>query len=96
MIPPHLLNKLLVSIAKKLKISPGVAHVLLLLLMTMMTIGFRYSNSDYWRVISDPIFLIVWFGICTFVVLITWLTKGEYRKIWWQVKPWQGNSPVKQ
>jgi hypothetical protein len=86
MFPPSLINKLLVLVAKVLKVSPGVAHVLLMLLVT---IGFGVSNPRSWAAFTDPIFLMIWLGVCTFVVLITWVTKGEYRKIWWQVKPWQ-------
>lgn len=86
MLPSSLVNKLLISVAKSIKVSPGVAHVLLL---SLMTIGFAASNPDSQKMFSDQFFLIIWFGSCAFVVLITWLTKGEYRKIWWQVKPWQ-------
>jgi len=86
MIPSFLINKALVWIAKKLKVSPGVAHIMFMLLLTALVSIFEDTTGSMF---SDRVFLTIWFGFCAFVVLVTWLTKGEYRKIWWKAKPWQ-------
>jgi hypothetical protein len=74
-------NLLLVKLAHALNLSPGVVHVLLLGVVTV-----AYGAHEYhpFSSFSDPVFLFLWFAVCSAAIAITWLTKGEYRAIWWQ------------
>ena len=81
-----LINRIIVFIATKLKVSPGVAHILL---MCLVTLAFGLANPDGFQVFKEAFFLKIWIGICVLVVMITWLTKGEYRNIWWKAEPWK-------
>ena len=84
-----LVNRLIIFIARKLGISPLFAHILLMLLVT---VGYGFANPSGWRVFSEPIFLVIWFGICAFVILVTWITKGDYRKHWSNAEFWKENN----
>ena len=77
--PSTLVNKLLIWLARTLEISPGLAHILLLSLMTTAYGLFEYKPFSSFNQTS---FLVIWFGFCTAVLLMTWLAKGEFRKIW--------------
>ena len=81
-------NRLLIFIARKFGISPLLAHILLMLLITLL---YGFTNPSGWRDFSEPFFLFFWFGICSFVVLVTWITKGEYRKHWSNAAFWREN-----
>lgn len=83
-----LVYRLIIFIARKLGVSPLFAQILLLILVT---IGFGFENPSGWRAFSDPIFIVIWFGFCAFVVLVTWVTRGEYRKYWSDAKFWREN-----
>jgi|TARA_B110000240_G_C13237681_1_gene341788 threonine/homoserine/homoserine lactone efflux protein len=84
-----LVNRLILFVARKIGISPLFAHCLL---MVVVTVGFGFANPSGWHEFSDPIFLIIWFGICTFVIFVTWVSKGEYRKHWTNAAFWKENS----
>lgn len=81
-----LVNRLIIFFARKLHVAPGVAHVLLLFLVS---IGYGAINPDGFHAFTAPFFTLIWVGLCSFVVLATWLTKGDYRKIWWRAEPWR-------
>ena len=83
-----LVNRLIIFIARKLGVSPLFAHILL---MILVTVGFGFANPSGWGWFSDPIFLVIWFGICALVVITTWVTKGEYFKYWSDAKFWREN-----
>jgi hypothetical protein len=83
-----LMNKLIVATARKLGVSPLYAHILLLLLVTL---GFGFTNPLGWMQFLEPIFVLIWFCICAFVIFITWITKGKYRKYWTDAKYWKEN-----
>jgi hypothetical protein len=84
-----LVNRLIMVIAKNLGISPLFAHILLLI---FVTVGYGFANPSGWSQFSEPIFLVIWFGICVFVIFITWVTKGEYRKYWANADFWKENK----
>jgi hypothetical protein len=84
-----LVNRALVFLARSFGLSPGVVHVLLLLLVT---IGYGAKEYRPFSSFREPLFVGVWFGLCAAVVLITWQTKGEYRRIWWKAAPWKQDS----
>jgi len=69
-----------------LKISPGAAHILMLIIISF---AFAYMNPNGPEVFLFPKFSSFWIGACVFIVIITWLTKGEFRKYWWRAKPWK-------
>ena len=84
-----MVNSLLIFIARKLKISPLLAHILL---MTLLTVCVGFANPSGWTTFADISFTLYWVVVCTIVVLITWITKGEYRKQWKEKDYWQENS----
>ena len=79
-------NTLIIAIARKLNISPLVAHILL---MCVVTILYGVLGPDGFKDFLAPVFLMIWFGICSLVVLITWVSKGELRSSWTKAEPWQ-------
>ena len=81
----RLVNWLLVKMARAMRISPGLAQVLILV---AMTIAIQFSEHTRFRS-TRPDEIGIWLAICALVVLITWLTKGEHRKLWWRARPWQ-------
>jgi len=81
-----LVNRLLVWLARVLHVSPGVAHVLLLSLMMVLYVALEPTPFSS---LNDPMFFVFFIGISAIVVLVTWLTKGEYRKHWWKSEPWR-------
>jgi len=84
-----MINLLLIFIARKLNISPLLSHILLL---SLVTIGYGFLNPDGWISFTDILFLKIWFGFCFFVIFITWVTKGKYKKYWISRKYWQDNK----
>lgn len=79
-----LVNKFIVWIARRLRVSPLIAHVLV---MALVTVG--YGLATGWADFRRPLFPVYWLGICGLVVLVTWLTKGALIKDWVRVEPWQ-------
>ena len=80
-----LVNKLLIWMAGKLGCSPLVAH---LLLMMLVTIGFGFMNPDGFGFFDKADAALIWFSFCAFVVFMTWITKGEHRRAWLSAKGW--------
>lgn len=80
-----LVNWLLVSLARLLRISPGLAQVGILVLMSFFAFAQGHPPIHF----TDPVELSYWIGICAAVVLVTWLTKGKHRRIWWRASPWR-------
>lgn len=78
-----LINKLLVWMARTLGISPGLAHVFLLFLVT---VGFGAFEYEAFSSFHSPVFVSFWVGVCALVIVVTWLTQGELRRTWWQAK----------
>ena len=80
-----LVNWLLVSLARWLRISPGLAQVAVFVSMSF----FRHAQKHPPIRLTDPVELTYWISICAAVVLLTWLTKGKHRRIWWRAGPWR-------
>jgi hypothetical protein len=76
---------LIISLARKLGISPLFSQ---LVLLAGITIGFGFANPQGWRFFEGP-GILIWGGICGFVVLITWAMQGEYRKYWTDAEFWK-------
>lgn len=85
-----ILNIILVYFARIFGLSPGIVHVILL---GFVTIAFGALNPESFSVFFEAFFNIMWFGLCAIVVLVTWLTKGKYRPIWWKAEYWKNGIP---
>ena len=84
-----IMNKLIINLAINLKIAPGIAHIIILFIVSL---GYLFVSPDGLKDFKDPFFIKMWFGICSLIVFVTWLTKGKYRKMWWLAKPWQSSN----
>ena len=80
-----LVNKLIIWLANRLGCSPLVAHILI---MMLVTIAFGFMNPDGFGFFDKGYAGLIWFSLCAFVVCITWITKREHRKAWLSAKGW--------
>jgi hypothetical protein len=78
-----LINRLLIWLARTLHISPLLAHVLLLV---PVSIGFGAQSQ--WVIFLRPLEGAIWLAVCAAVVLATWLTKGKSIGDWAKAGPW--------
>lgn len=85
----YLVNRLLVWMARKLNIAPILAHVILLILVTLL---FLLVDPSGWNALAEPAGFSIWFGIGAIVILVTWLSKGKLRSDWLRAKPWQDQA----
>jgi hypothetical protein len=84
--PSSLVNRLLVWLARALHVSPGIAQVMLLCLMMLLYVALEPTPLSS---LNNPMFYVFFGGASVIVVLVTWLTKGEYRKHWWKSEHWR-------
>ena len=84
-----LVDRLIIFIARKLNTSPLIAHIYL---MCLVFIGCGFANPDGWNTFTDPVMLLIFFGISFFVVFLTWVMKGEDRKYWTSKKFWKDEN----
>jgi hypothetical protein len=84
-----LFHRLIVFVAWKLNTSPLVAHIYL---MCLVFILYGFTNSDGWNVFSDPVWFLIFLGICFTVVFLTWVMKGADRKYWTTSEFWQDEN----
>ena len=80
------INRFLIFIAKKLKVSPLIAH---LIVAVCVSIAYGFASPTGFRDFQDPFFQKLWLGIWVIVIGLTWVTKGELRSAWSKAKPWQ-------
>jgi surface polysaccharide O-acyltransferase-like enzyme len=81
-----LVNQLIIWLARTLNCSPLIAHCIMMCLLSFV---YGALNPDGFQVLADPVFLAIWFAFSLVVVLVTWLTKGDFKKAWTQAKPWR-------
>ena len=81
-----LVNRLLIFMAKKLKVSPLVAHVFV---AGCVSVAYGFASPSGFRDFQDPFFQKLWFGLWVIVIGLTCVTKGEFRSAWSKAKPWQ-------
>jgi len=79
------MNKLIIWLARKIGCSPLVAHIIILMLVT---IAFGFMNPDGFGFFDKTYNASIWFSFCALVVFITWATKGPYLKAWLSAKEW--------
>ena len=82
---------LIIFLARKLKVSPFIAS---LILMGVLTILFASTNSEGWQPFQQSDFLLKWMGICAATIGWVWFIAGfwkdgEYRKHWFKKDFWQ-------
>lgn len=79
-------NGIIVWLARRLDCPPIVAHAVLMLCLTIL---FGFANPDGFRFFDKAGASLIWFGVCIAVILVTWLTKGDYRSAWLKAAPWR-------
>ncbi|WP_029041476.1 hypothetical protein [Cucumibacter marinus] len=80
------INTILILMARWLRISPLLAHVQIML---AVTIAYGSLNPLGWRAFSELWVAALWVVVCSLVVLVTWLTKGKLIKDWMRADPWR-------
>lgn len=81
-----LVNQFIIWIARQLNCSPLIAHCIM---MCVLYFFYGAVNPDGLKALGNPVVLVSWFSVSLFVVLVTWLTKGEFKKAWTQAEPWR-------
>ena len=82
---------LIIFIARRLKISPFFASLLLIVILTTLFVS---TNPEGWQPFQQPDFLFKWLGICVLAIGWVWYIAGfwkggEYRKNWLKKDFWQ-------
>ncbi|HEY8578477.1 MAG TPA: hypothetical protein VIL72_01225 [Beijerinckiaceae bacterium] len=79
-------DRFLIWMAIKLRVSPLMAHIIL---MVAITIFFIALAPDAAVLLRRPDYLLIWLATCAFGVLVTWLSKGPYRDAWRRADMWR-------
>jgi hypothetical protein len=79
-------DRFLIFLAIKLRISPLMAHVLLMVAITALFAGMAPDAAALLRRLD---YLAIWFVTCAFGVFVTWVSKGEHRGAWARADVWR-------
>lgn len=79
-------DRLLIYLAIKLRISPLMAHVMLMVAITALFAGLAPDAAVLLRRLD---YLAIWVLTCAFGVFVTWLAKGEHRRAWTRADVWR-------
>jgi hypothetical protein len=79
-------DRFLIFLAIKLRISPLMAHVLLMVAITALFAGLAPDAAVLLRRLD---YLAIWFLTCAFGVFVTWFSKGEHRGAWARADVWR-------
>ena len=79
-------DRFLIFLAIKLRISPLMAHIILMVAITALFAGLAPDAAVLLRRLD---YLAIWIVTCGFGVLVTWLSKGEYRDAWRRADVWR-------
>lgn len=79
-------DRFLIFLAIKLKVSPLLAHILLMVAITALFAGLAPDAAVMLRRLD---YLAIWIATCAFGVFVTWLSKGEYRDAWRRSDIWR-------
>ncbi|MFN3891195.1 MAG: hypothetical protein ACK4MV_12415 [Beijerinckiaceae bacterium] len=79
-------DRFLIFLAIKLRVSPLMAHILLMVAVTALFAGLAPDAAILLRRLD---YLAIWIVTCAFGVLVTWLSKGEYREAWRRADVWR-------
>jgi hypothetical protein len=79
-------DRFLIWLAIKLKVSPLMAHILLMVGITALFAGLAPDAATLLRRLD---YLVIWVVTCAFGVFVTWLAKGEYKDAWRRADVWR-------
>ena len=79
-------DRFLIFLAIKLKVSPLLAHIILMVAITALFAGLAPDAAVMLRRLD---YLAIWIVTCAFGVLVTWLSKGEYKDAWRRSDIWR-------
>ncbi len=79
-------DRFLIFLAIKLRVSPLMAHIILMIAITALFAGLAPDAAVLLRRLD---YLAIWFVTCAFGVLVTWLSKGEYKDAWRRADIWR-------
>ena len=79
-------DRFLIWLAVKLRVSPLMAHILLMVAVTALFAGLAPDAAVLLRRMD---YLAIWFLTCAFGVVVTWLSKGEYKDAWRRADVWR-------
>ena len=79
-------DRFLILLAIKLRVSPLMAHIILMIAITALFAGLAPDAAVLLRRLD---YLAIWVVTCAFGVLVTWLSKGEYKDAWRRADIWR-------
>lgn len=79
-------DRFLIFLAIKLRISPLMAHILLLVAITALFVGLAPDAAVLLRRLD---YLAIWIFTCAFGVAVTWFAKGEHKDAWRRADVWR-------
>ncbi len=79
-------DRFLIWLAIRLKVSPLMAHILLMVAVTALFAGLAPDAAVLLRRLD---YLAIWFATCAFGIVVTWLSKGEYKDAWRRADVWR-------
>ena len=79
-------DRFLIFLAIKLKVSPLLAHILLMVAITALFAGLAPDAAVMLRRLD---YLAIWIATCAFGIFVPWLSKGEYKDAWRRSDIWR-------
>ena len=79
-------DRFLIWLAIKMKVSPLMAHIILMVAITIFFIALAPDAAVLLRRVD---YMLIWLGTCAFGVFITWVSKGEYKQAWTRADIWR-------
>ncbi|MDP2355051.1 MAG: hypothetical protein Q8M31_03185 [Beijerinckiaceae bacterium] len=79
-------DRFLIFLAIKLKVSPLLAHILLMVAITALFAGMAPDAAVMLRRLD---YLAIWIATCAFGIFVTWFSKGEYKDAWRRSDIWR-------
>lgn len=79
-------DRFLIFLAIKLRVSPLLAHIILMVAITALFAGLAPDAAVMLRRLD---YLAIWIVTCAFGVFVTWLSKGEYKDAWRRSDIWR-------
>ncbi len=79
-------DRFLIFLAIKLKVSPLLAHILLMVAITALFAGLAPDAAVMLRRLD---YLAIWIATCAFGIFVTWFSKGEHKDAWRRSDIWR-------
>ena len=79
-------DRFLIFLAITLKVSPLLAHILLMVAITALFAGLAPDAAVMLRRLD---YLAIWIATCAFGIFVTWFSKGEYKDAWRRSDIWR-------